>query len=154
MVKTKVHRKDNTCRVGIRIRANPQNASALTDAAVLMVVPFDMDGESVTMSRDGAVWDAMKRTLAWPISQLIPGETLDIQAQFKCLPEPIEGSYLDDLGTNTPSGGSFPVLASCNGNTTFSKIDVNTDYSSEDGSSSPVELEIKRSSTVLYRKTS
>mmetsp|Transcript_4693 Transcript_4693/g.11969 ORF Transcript_4693/g.11969 Transcript_4693/m.11969 type:complete len:988 (+) Transcript_4693:139-3102(+) len=154
LVKTKVHRKNNTCRVGIRIRANPQNAYVLTDAAVLMVVPFDMDGESVTMSRDGAIWDAMKRTLAWSITQLTPGETIDIQAQFKCLPEPIEGSYLDDLGTNTPSGGSFPVLASCNGNTTFSKIDVNTDYSVEDGSSSPVDLDIERSSTVLYRKAS
>ena len=119
-----------------------------------MVVPFDMDGESVTMSRDGAIWDAMKRTLAWSIPRLTPGETVDIQAQFKCLPEPIEGSYLDDLGTSTPSGGSFPVLASCSGNTTFSKIDVNTDYSVEDGTSIPVELEIQRSSTVLYRKAS
>jgi hypothetical protein len=129
----------------------------LSDVAILMVVPLDMNGESVTMSRQGGKWDAMKRTLVWKIAQLAPGETLDIQAQFQCLPEPpIEGvGYQDDMGISAPGSGgtsSFPVLARCNGNGTFSKIDLNTDFSIEDGTSIPVELEIERLATVLYRK--
>jgi hypothetical protein len=116
-----------------------------------MIVPLDMDGESVTMSRKGGIWDEMKRTLVWIIPQLTPGETLDIQAQFKCLPESSDdGRYQDDMGA--PGGCQFPVLARCNGNTTFSKIDLNSDYFEQ--GSSPVELEIERSSTVLYRKAS
>lgn len=117
-----------------------------------MVVPLDMDAESVTMSRKGGIWDEMKRTLVWMIPELSPGETLDIQAQFKCLV--VEGggpiNHIDDMGGAGDDSSLFPVLAKCNGNTSFSKIDIHADYTEE--GSSPIELEVERSTTVLYRK--
>jgi hypothetical protein len=141
LLKTKLQRKSNRCRVGIRIRANPQNNYVLTDAVILMVVPLDIDGEKVTMSRKGAVWDEMKRTLTWTIQQLQPGETIDIQAQLEC----IEG-----MASSHGVSSKFPVLARCNGCTTFSKIDINSGYTQE--GSVPVDLQVERSTAVLYRK--
>lgn len=127
----------------MRIRANPQNSYTLRDFVVLIIVPLGLDGENVTMSRRGGVWNEMKRSLVWNVSKLDPGEIIDIQAQFKC---------------NTNGGASdrrfeshkFAVLARCKGDTSFSKIDLNTDYS-EDGSCS-VEMNLERSATILYRK--
>jgi hypothetical protein len=127
--------------LGIRIRANPQNGYVLTDIVVLMFVPLDIDGERATMSRKGGIWDEMKRTLTWTIEELSPGETIDIQAQLEC----IEGMPSSD-GTSS----KFPVLARCKGCPTFSKIDINSDYKQE--GSVPVDLQVHRSTTVLYRK--
>ena len=106
-----------------------------------------MDGENVTMSRKGGVWDEMKRTLIWTIQQLNPGEICDIQAQFKC--------NVGMLSQTAGGGGGFesykfPVLARCHGDTNFSKIDTNSDYNQE--GSTPVQLDIERSATILFRK--
>lgn len=126
--------------MGIRIRANPQNGYILADVAILVIVPLDMDGSSLTMSRKDGVWDAMKRSLTWTIQELAPGEIVDIQAQFKA----IEGV------SSSEATSKFPVLARSSGITTFSRIDMNSDYT-EDGSV-PVDIDVRRSSTVLYRK--
>lgn len=106
-------------------------------------MPLGLDGESVTMSRRGGVWNDMKRSLVWNITKLDPGEIIDIQAQFKSNME--EGPGEDNLGYF-----KFPVLARCYGDTNFSKIDLNTDYN-EDGSC-PVGMELEHSATILYRK--
>ncbi|KAG7359800.1 hypothetical protein IV203_034898 [Nitzschia inconspicua] len=141
LLKTKVNRKDNRCRVGIRIRANPQNVYTLTDVAILMIVPLDMDGSSLTMSRKDGVWDSMKRSLTWTIPKLLPGEIVDIQAQFKAR---------EGVKQLTENSSNFPVLARSNGSTTFSRIDLNSDYT-KDGNI-PVDIDVQRSCTVLYRK--
>lgn len=108
-----------------------------------MIVPWDMDGSSLTMSRKDGVWDNMKRSLTWTIPELPPGEIVDIQAQFKA----IEGVS----STSSSEGASkFPILARCSGSTTFSRIDMNSDYT-QDGAV-PVDIDVQRSSTVLYRK--
>mmetsp|Transcript_14488 Transcript_14488/g.33725 ORF Transcript_14488/g.33725 Transcript_14488/m.33725 type:complete len:397 (-) Transcript_14488:157-1347(-) len=138
LLKTKSHRKNNRCQLGVRIRANPQNKYVLTDIFILIVVPPDLDGENITMSRKGGVWDEMKRTLVWKISKLEPGEIIDMQSQFQ---SNMEG------GSNE---SKFPLLAKCNGDTSFSKIDLNTDYT-EDGVS-PVHIDLERVATILYRK--
>jgi hypothetical protein len=140
LLKTKIHKKGDRCRVGIRIRANPQNGYNLSDIAVIIIVPLDMDGSSFTMSRKDGVWDTMKRSLTWIIQELAPGNIIDIQAQFKI----IEGV------SSSEASSRFPVLARLKGNTTFSRIDVNSDYTGE--GSVPVDIEVQRSSTVLYRK--
>ena len=111
-----------------------------------------MDGENVTMSRKGGVWDEMKRTLIWTFQKLDPGEIVDIQAQFKCNTEGgLSQSHAHVAGGGDGFGSfKFPVLARCNGDTNFSKIDMNSDYN--DDGSSPVGLELERSATILYRK--
>jgi hypothetical protein len=104
------------------------------------VVPPDINGDDVAISRKGGVWDSMKRTLSWTIPELPPGEVVDIQAQFPCM----KGTYTNNA---TPK---FPILVRCLGNTVFSKIHLNADYT-EDGSS-PVHLQIEKSANVVYRK--
>ena len=140
LLKTKVHKKGSSCRVGLRLRSNPQNQYTLTDIAVLMIVPLDMDGSSLSMSRKDGVWDEMKRTLTWTVQELPPGELIDIQAQFKVI----------DGITGADTASKFPILARCNGETSFSRIDVNSDFTEE--GSIPVDLEVMRSTSVLYRK--
>jgi hypothetical protein len=126
--------------VGIRIRANPQNGYNLANTAIIMIVPLDMDGSSFTMSRKDGVWDTMKRSLTWIIQELAPGKVVDIQAQFKA----VEGV------SPSEASNTFPVLARSTGKNIFSRIDINSDYTAD--GSIPVDLDVQRSSTVLYRK--
>lgn len=145
LLKTKIHHKSNRCRLGIRLRANPQNTYVLENIVILIIVPVGMDGENVTMSREGGVWDDMKRTLIWTIPKLKSGEIVDVQAQFKS----------DEVHSKLAPGAGFeslkfPVLARCNGDANFSKINMNTDYTEDE--SNAVGLEFERSATVLYRK--
>eukprot|EP00536_Pseudo-nitzschia_multiseries_P006513 jgi/Psemu1/324367/estExt_fgenesh1_pg.C_1390017 len=152
LLKTKIHQNGNRCRVGSRIRANPQNSYVLRNIVILIIVPVEFDGENATMSRKGGVWDEIKRTLTWSISNLTPGETVDIQVQFK---NNTKRGALQSTAHAAGAGNGlespkFPVLARCKGGMSFSKIDMNTDYN-EDGSS-PVGVELERSATVLYRK--
>ena len=139
-MKTKSNRKNDRCQLGVRVRANPQNSYVLRDIAILIVVPPDLDGENITMSRKGGVWDEMKRTLVWKILKLDPGEIVDIQSQFHSTG--MEGGVAGET--------KFPLLAKCNGDTSFSKIDLNTDFT-EDGEN-PVDIDLERTATILYRK--
>ena len=143
LLKTKSHQRSDRCRLGVRIRANPQNNYTLKDFVVLIIVPLGLNGENVTMSLRGGVWNDMKRSLVWNIPKLDPGEVIDIQAQFKTRTE--EGPRESCLESH-----KFVVLARCIGDTNFTKIDLNTDYT-EDGSC-PVGMNLERSATVLYRK--
>jgi hypothetical protein len=114
------------------------------DIVLLMIVPSDVDGDKVTMSRKGGVWDEMKRSLVWNIQQLEPGEIVDIQTQFKCIKGAISTPGIGDEYSR------FPVLARCSGSAAFSRVDLNTEYTQE--GSTPVELTMERSGIVLYRK--
>mmetsp|Transcript_9154 Transcript_9154/g.10670 ORF Transcript_9154/g.10670 Transcript_9154/m.10670 type:complete len:429 (-) Transcript_9154:3-1289(-) len=150
LLKTKLHNRNNRCRLGIRIRANPQNSYVLTDIVILIICPLDVDGENVTMSRKGGAWDGMKRSIIWTIHKLDPGEIVDIQAQFKCIQEGGVPLQNNSVGFESLSSLKFPVLARCNGDTNYSKIDMNSDYNEE--GSNPVKLDMERSATILYRK--
>jgi hypothetical protein len=140
MLITKVRATPVNCRVGIRICSNPGNPTALTKAAVLMVVPPDVMGDNVSMSRDGGVWDEMKRTLSWTIDELQPGEMVEIEAQF----ERLMASH------NVSTTPKFPVLMRCEGGAVFSGIYVSTDYS--DSRSTKVNMKMIETSRIIYRK--
>lgn len=104
-----------------------------------MVVPPDVDGEKVTMSRSGGMWDEMKRSISWSIEKLDPGEIIDIQAQFGCADGFVNGM-----------AAKFPVLVRCDGSMLFSRIELSTDYLEEE--SDPINLQIEQSARILYRK--
>ena len=140
LLKTKVQKNGRRCRVGIRVRANPKNQYALTRMAVLMVVPPDVDGETVTMSRAGGIWDEMKRTISWALEALNPGEVVDIQAQFACT----------TVGSAVTFSSKFPILVRCDGDTLFSKIELSSEY--KDEGANPVAFNVEQSSRILYRK--
>jgi hypothetical protein len=122
------------------MRANPNNGYPLTQIAILIVVPPDVDGEKASMSRHGGVWNAMKRTISWTIAELPPGETMDIQAQFR---------YMDGAATKHKAS-RFPVLVRGDRDSIFSRIGVNAEYTDE--GSSPVTLEVEQCSRIIYRK--
>jgi len=108
-----------------------------------MVVPPDIDGEGVAISRSGGVWDVMKRTLSWSIPELPAGKVIDIQAQFRCSGGP--------QSQRPPASSSkFPVLVRCSGDASFSKIELDADYTEE--GSIPVDLRVQKEARVICRK--
>jgi hypothetical protein len=104
-----------------------------------MVIPPDVNGEKVVMSRRGGVWDDMKRTLSWTIEKLQPGEIIDIQAQL---------AYVDGMGKAGSS--KFPMLVQCDRSSPFSRIELIADYT--DDESNRVNLLLDQTSRILYRK--
>jgi hypothetical protein len=138
LLKTQVKTIEDGCRVGIRIRANPSNRYALTQMAILMIVPPDVSGESVSMSRKGGIWDGMKRTISWTIRKVEPGETIGIQAQFQTF---------NGVGSIVPK---FPLLIRCDGRSLFSGVKLDADFS--DSESIPVNMELVKCSRILYRQ--
>ena len=90
------------------------------------------------MSRKGGVWDEMKRTIAWKVDQLVPGEALEIQTQFQ--------SSGEDVGGTT----RFPVLVRAEYPVLFSSVELNSDF--HDALSRPVKIKLSESSRVLHRK--
>ena len=137
LLKSRVQKKDNYVRCLIRIRANPTNEYALANLAILLVVPPEVAGESVSMSRIGG-WDGMKRTISWTMDRLDAGEKMEIQVQFELL------KAKSDVIPN------FPILIRCYGRGLFSGIDLSTWFS--DGESAPGDTSISFSSRILYRK--
>ena len=132
------------CRVGIRMRANPTNNSPLTNGAILMAVPPDIKGDSIKTSREGSMWDAMKRVVAWSLDELEPGQSMEIQAQFEFV------TALEPNGPPRPHP-KFPVLVRFDAtNAQFSDVQLNSELS--DNQSLPVKLKLSRSVRVLHRK--
>ena len=71
-----------------------------------MGVPPEVNGETLTTSPPGGVWNESKRSVIWCVSELGGGEKFQLQARFEFLPNaPVE---LDD--EQTPK---FPVLVRC-----------------------------------------
>lgn len=127
-----------SCRVGIRMRANPTNKSPLINGAILLAVPPYIKGESIKTSREGSVWDGMKRVVAWSMEVLEPGQSMEIQAQFE----------FASSGDYEPQ---FPILVRCDAtNAQFSDVQLYSELS--DNQSFPVKLKLSRSVRVLHRK--
>jgi hypothetical protein len=103
----------------------------------MLAVPPCVDGPSVKMSKQGGVWDDMKRTISWVTESLPPGQAMEVQAQF----EAVEGSSQDP---------KFPVLVRCEYPDVFSAVEIITDYPEE--RSHPIELVVHESGRVLHRK--
>lgn len=100
----KVRVAGNFCRVGLKIRSNPINKQNMRNIVVIMAVPPDVSGESMKMSRNGGMWDSMKRVIVYKHHQLQIGETLEVQFQFNYLAgDDVDNSLLP----------RFPVLVRC-----------------------------------------
>lgn len=138
LVKSRVQVSQKYSRGGFKIRANPTNDAPMTRMVIVLAVPPYVKGESVKMSRNGGVWDEMKRTICWSVDRLDPGQALEVQLQF----ESTDGRW-----ERTPK---FPILIRADYPALFSAIELNSDYS--DGLSSPVELKVNTSSRILHRK--
>jgi hypothetical protein len=128
--------------VGFKIRANPSNEFPLARIMIMLAVPPNMEGKSVRMSRQGGLWDEMKRTIAWSVEKLEPGEALEIQAQF----------LSRDGGVMPASDRSpkFPVLVRCDYPKLFSSVEILSDY--VDSLFTPVRIRLSSTSLVLHRK--
>ncbi|GAX19924.1 hypothetical protein FisN_1Lh607 [Fistulifera solaris] len=138
LVKSRVQQSREHTRVGFKIRANPSNQFPLYQIMIIMAVPPNMDGESVRLSRPGGVWDEMKRTIAWSIKYLQPGEALEIQAQF---------SSMDGNGQRS---GSFPILVRTEYPRLFSAVEVVNEY--WDAVTPAIQLETACAGRLLHRK--
>jgi hypothetical protein len=142
LVKNKVVVEGDRCRVGVKVRSNPANQRHLTQVAILMAVPPDIRGESVKLTRQGGVWDGMKRIVAWPIEKgLAPGELIEIQAQF---------NFVSPSGGHLRAAPKFPILVRCGGsNDQFSDVQLCSDLHESQG---PVNMSLSRTVRILHRK--
>lgn len=111
---------------------------------IIMAVPLNMDGESVRLSRPGGVWDEMKRTIAWSVKSLQPGEALEIQAQFSS-----SSSSLDGYSPRS-TVPAFPVLVRSEYPKLFSAVEVVNDY--WDAVTPAIQLETACAGRILHRK--
>jgi hypothetical protein len=90
------------------------------------------------MSREGGVWNEMKRTISWNVDKLEPGEALEVQLQF----ESMDGSWEREP--------KFPVLVRADCPCLFSSLELKSDFS--DGLSNVVKTKLSTSARVLHRK--
>ena len=105
-VQTRVRYEQSHWRVALQISSNPHNDDSLMDLTIIMGVPPEVDGESLTTSPLGGVWNASKRSVIWCVSELGGGEKFQLQARFEVAPNsPAE--YEDE---DKPK---FPVLVRC-----------------------------------------
>ena len=104
-MQSKVKVAGQLCRVAIKIRSNPANKHDLSNVAIMMAVPPDLDGETVKMSKKGGVWDKMKRAISWSMQRIKPGETKELQIQLQFDSDWNEGS--GEFKNDVPI---FPVL--------------------------------------------
>eukprot|EP00934_Nitzschia_sp_Nitz4_P005417 Nitzschia sp. Nitz4//scaffold391_size11912//4640//6216//NITZ4_009007-RA/size11912-augustus-gene-0.1-mRNA-1//1//CDS//3329550200//5407//frame0 len=141
-----------TCRVGIRVRANPGNPHRLTHLILILIVPPDIPWDAATTAQNTnsnpstqsqtvpteARWDDMQRTLSWTLDSLPPGDVMDVQALFV---------------THVPADQlQFPVLVRCDGDTLFSKVQLEATTPMIGGGMGKVDLAIQTKTRVLYRK--
>lgn len=99
-VQTRVRLSGGYCRVALQISSNPANEDDLTDLTIIMGVPIEVRGETLTTSPPGGVWNAAKRSVIWCVAELGDGEKFQLQAQFE----------MEDVDQEKPK---FPVLVRC-----------------------------------------
>lgn len=104
-VQTRVRNSQGFCRVALQISSNPANEDDLTDLTIIMGVPEEVKGESLTTSPSGGVWNANKRSVIWCVAELGDGEKFQLQAQFE-----IEPAMMEKVEKEKPK---FPVLVRC-----------------------------------------
>lgn len=84
------------------------------------------------------MWDELKRTVSWTVPEMLPGQALEIQAQFETL--------------EAPAGvvPKFPILVRCEFPALWSDLELKVDY--HDSLSKPVQVQVEKSARVLHRK--
>jgi len=76
----------------------------LTDLTIIMGVPDEIRGETLTTQPAGGVWNESKRSVIWCVSELGSGEKFQLQARFE-----VEDTLYDPNGEKP----KFPVLVRC-----------------------------------------
>lgn len=104
-VQTRVRLSQGFCRVALQISSNPANEDDLTDLTIIMGVPLEVRGESLTTSPAGGVWNAARRSVIWCVAELGDGEKFQLQAQFE-----VDEERLAAAEKEKPK---FPVLVRC-----------------------------------------
>jgi len=104
-VQTRVRIQQGFCRVALQISSNPANEDDLTDLTIIMSVPSEVRGESLSTHPPGGVWNAVKRSVIWCVAELGDGEKFQLQAQFELDEEKIK--------TAEAEKPKFPVLVRC-----------------------------------------
>lgn len=108
-----------------------------------MAVPSQLDGESMTISRKGAMWDAMKRTVVLSIPKIENGGIIVVKIRFETVP-PFEVTGVDDL--------LFPVLVRCGGRIgTLNSIDINISGACGKKSKSSLALVLRKFYRLFHR---
>mmetsp|Transcript_17285 Transcript_17285/g.24304 ORF Transcript_17285/g.24304 Transcript_17285/m.24304 type:complete len:128 (+) Transcript_17285:121-504(+) len=126
----------------------------MTRLAVIMAVPPDVNGETVLMSKEGGVWDSMKRVIAWSLEPLEPGHVIEVQCQLDFMVPS------QDKSRPTPR---FPVLIRCDAvDEQFSSIELSgihdptrtTTAATEksDEPKPPVKINVSKTTRILHRK--
>ncbi|KAL3945868.1 MAG: hypothetical protein SGBAC_000019 [Bacillariaceae sp.] len=103
-VQTRVRLEERFWRVALQISSNPHNEDNLTDLTIIMGVPPMVQGETLTTSPPGGVWNASKRSVIWCVSELGGGEKFQLQARFAVDP---------DTPVSEDDKPKFPVLVRC-----------------------------------------
>lgn len=57
------------CRVALQISSNPANEDDLTDLTIIMGVPEEVKGETLTTQPTGGVWNAARRSVIWCVAE-------------------------------------------------------------------------------------
>jgi hypothetical protein len=91
------------CRVAIQISSNPRNEKKISDFTIIMTVPDNVIGESLTTQPVGGTYNATKRNVIWCVSQLGSGQKFQLHAQFK----------LEKTVEEFNEAPSFPLLVRC-----------------------------------------
>lgn len=88
--------------MALQISSNPNNDGNLSDLTIVMGVSSKVKGDTIATQPPGGVWDEVKSSVVWCVSELGTGEKFQLQARFELM----EASFsVDEL--------SFPVLVRC-----------------------------------------
>lgn len=112
---------------------------------IMIAVPPPFHEEMIRMSREGGIWDEMKRTITWSIEKLVPGETLELQIQFVT-----GGQRQPQAATTTTTLPTFPLLVRSEYPALFSAVEVVNEY--YDTISPAIQLQTARAGRILHRK--
>jgi hypothetical protein len=71
--------------VALQVSSNPSNEKNLIELTILMSVPDNVVGESLTTQPEGGIWNSKKRSVMWCVKELGEGEKFVLQAQFSLI---------------------------------------------------------------------
>jgi hypothetical protein len=146
LVKSKILANGTCCKIGIKVRSNPKNQNIFTQISILIALPPGFCGETMNSNRPGGVWDGMKRIVAYSVESLVPGELVEIQAQFKMI-ETLNSNY------HVVAEPKFPILVRGESmNCQFSDIELMMDDESRHTTNGPMKMFLTKSVIVNLRK--
>ena len=102
-VQSKVEAIGSDCQVTLQISSNPGNKRKLSDFTIIMAIPQNVFGDTLTTHPVGGIYNTEKNSVIWRVSQLGPGEKFQLVAKFKL------DKSIDRFG-KVPS---FPVVVRC-----------------------------------------